>query len=612
MNRKTFKVKEIQPLRKLADPLFAALLSIIVSSAFLIFSPAHTPVPHTDSGIFLHIGSELLKGKVLYLQTWDNKQPLLYLINAVGLWLGNGSAWGVWGVELALFISALILVFFMLRKALPPFASFVVTSVSFLNIFQIMSGNYSEEYSVCLQISILAVLFFIYLPGKRRFSRPLAACAMGIFSGLAFCLKQTYLESAGSIVLLILFLSWLERDRKMLGHLLWMAEGFLLVNAPVFLYFYAHGALDDYMVSAFLINKYYSSQGLLEWLHSGLETIEFTTTNPMLFFILTIWLSTIFFLFVRAWETIKKIISTRFFNGLLIITGLMCFTAFGIAQLHGGNPGIGLLEWVAVICGSICITGAVILFFKKLPPQSIDIEVQRQKLASLNWNRPGETPFLFLGMIELPIILFTISLSGKGFTHYYISLLIPLILLFGASVMYLNRLTRKLNADVIFNCLLAALLLAGSFAPTLQILTRLRASGEAIPSDASYQTAQYLHSVTTPQDTILVWGWQAGIYYMADREPCTRFSFQFPIYFESPFQEQALSTLLSDIRSNPPAYIADTMDVEMPFIEGQTSEECLISNPANGNNLQGILNYVCSNYKLDRIIGDIHIYRLIS
>ncbi|MBK8823950.1 MAG: hypothetical protein IPN58_15495 [Anaerolineales bacterium] len=50
--------------------------------------------PGRDGGIFLYIGSLILKGKIPYLDVWENKGPLVFYINAFGLFLTNGSRWG--------------------------------------------------------------------------------------------------------------------------------------------------------------------------------------------------------------------------------------------------------------------------------------------------------------------------------------------------------------------------------------------------------------------------------------------------------------------------------------------------------------------------------------
>ena len=55
--------------------------------------------PSRDGGFFLYAGQQILNGKIPYLDFWDSKGPAIFYINALGLWLGGGSRWGVWAVE---------------------------------------------------------------------------------------------------------------------------------------------------------------------------------------------------------------------------------------------------------------------------------------------------------------------------------------------------------------------------------------------------------------------------------------------------------------------------------------------------------------------------------
>ena len=55
----------------------------------LLFSYTTSPLyalDGADSAVFKTMGQAVLKGKVLYRDIFDNKGPLLYLINAVGQW----------------------------------------------------------------------------------------------------------------------------------------------------------------------------------------------------------------------------------------------------------------------------------------------------------------------------------------------------------------------------------------------------------------------------------------------------------------------------------------------------------------------------------------------
>ena len=148
---------------KLLDITFIIFLFVIVATAFFSISPYRIPVPHRDSGIYLQIGSEILHGKVLYLQAWEMKQPLIFYFNAFGLWLGQGSIWGVWGLEIFFFLVLLSICYHILRLSLSPFKSFFVVFISFITIFQFMSGNSNEEFTLLFQAgSWQFCLFSIY------------------------------------------------------------------------------------------------------------------------------------------------------------------------------------------------------------------------------------------------------------------------------------------------------------------------------------------------------------------------------------------------------------------------------------------------------------------
>ena len=151
-------------------------------------------------------------------------------------------------------------------------------------------------------------------------------------------------------------------------------------------------------------------------------------------------------------------------------------------------------------------------------------------------------------------------------------------------------------------------MLSGSYSPLLQIGLKLPLKVDD-SQDSRAQTAAYLKSVTQPQDKILQWGWESVIYFLAERESPTRYSFQFPAYLNTPYRQAVLATLSKDIEADPPLYIADTQDDSMPFIQGKSMAECLAANPANGNGLQPILNYMCSHYQFVKNFGSINIYK---
>jgi hypothetical protein len=547
------------PTKKTADFLAVFLLFTLLVVAFVARSPYSVPVPLRDSGIFLNIGSDILHGKILYLQTWDNKQPLLYVINAIGLWLGSGSVWGVWGLELALLLVVFYVSYRVIRAALTPLSAFVVIAIAFLAVFPFMGGNYSEEYSLVFQVGILGLLFGMYLPDRKVASRALAAFSIGILVGLVFCIKQTYLDIPVSVLVFMVFLAWVEKDRRFLGNVLRMVLGFLLVNLPVFLYFQVHGALQDYVNNAFLFNRYYSWQTISGRINSLLEMIKFVTSQPFFTFVVSLWLG------ILIWMAIKG------------------------KQLY-----VDTLNRLASHRLTSIVTRA-------------NLDALRAECSKVDWRHAGPATLLFLGVIDFPIFFLTISVSGKLWTHYYVPFFPGIILLLAGSLAYLYPFVSNPSKRVMFNSLLVALLVTGAFPPLNQIVTTLRSPAG---DDARSKTAAYLKSVTSPEDTILVWGWESGIYFLAQRQSPTRFALPFALYVNSPYLDEYAGILLKEVQARPPAYIADLRNPEMPFIEGRSAATCLSGNHMIDQRMVDFLAYVCANYVEDRGIETINIYKL--
>ena len=309
---------------------------------------------------------------------------------------------------------------------------------------------------------------------------------------------------------------------------------------------------------------------------------------------------------VKNWKFIHKILNKPAFRWVSLAITAAALGLFLFAQLRGKASGIGLLEGSLLGIGIVFLT-ITLRAFTRSGPSPLEGSSFRNSLSQMDWQHAGTVTLLFLGILDLPFVVFTITLSGLNFPHYYISLFTPLFLLLAGGVAFAHDILRHSSHQKLFSWVFAALIVAGAVFPVLQIAKRLQLPGGG---DARSVAAAYLNTATAPQDKILVWGWESVIYFLADREAPTRYAFQFPAYLASPYQQAVQETLLQDIQTKPPRYIADTNDPEMPFIQGQTTAACLSANPVDGDKLQQILNYVCTNYHFEKSIDNINLYRL--
>ena len=164
-----------------------------------------------------------------------------------------------------------------------------------------------------------------------------------------------------------------------------------------------------------------------------------------------------------------------------------------------------------------------------------------------------------------------------------------------------------LSRALLLNSLLVAALVIGAFPSLHQVASNLiTPSGD----DARSRTAAYFKSATKPGDTILVWGWESGIYFMAQRQSPTRFALPFALYVNTPYLDEFTAILLKEVQARPPAFIADLRDPGMPFIDGRPAATCLSGNQMTNQGMVDFLAYICAHYEEDRSFDTINIYKL--
>jgi hypothetical protein len=239
--------------------LFPGKIVTLIWMGFLamgILSNPFISYPGRDGGIFLYVASLILKGKIPYLAVWENKGPLVFYINALGLAFSGGSRWGGWFVEfLFFFISGVIgyLVIKRLMGLIPALAGTLIWISAAGNVLQ--GGNFSEEYS--LLFSFIAVLGFMLSLGQPH--RNIYSFLVGISLGLNILLRPNNIsmQIAAACAYFILAISsggW----RLFFKRALCYAMGAAIVIIPVVFYFYSQGALTEMINVVLVFNLQYS------------------------------------------------------------------------------------------------------------------------------------------------------------------------------------------------------------------------------------------------------------------------------------------------------------------------------------------------------------------
>ena len=250
----------------LSGPLKSTALRIIgpallILGVTVVLSPNMTaPEPDRDSGVFLHIASEVLRGKVPYRDVWDHKGPMIYAVNAVALLLGEGSEMGIWLLEAAaITASACLLYRLMSSQSGGPAGTLSVAALLAGLVLTVYPGNFTEEFSLPFQL--LAWLLVVRWESGRAGGG--ALFLSGLTMGVVFLFRP---NNIGAHLAVVVFMWTFARTSKTMSRAI-KHTGIILAGAavtlvPVFFYFAANGALDDFVNAVWRYNLVYTGTGV--------------------------------------------------------------------------------------------------------------------------------------------------------------------------------------------------------------------------------------------------------------------------------------------------------------------------------------------------------------
>ena len=138
------------------------ILSLFLSIFVLLQSPSSIfskSITNTDSSVFLLMANILKSGGKMYVDCFDHKGPILYLINLLGVCINN--KWGIWIIEI-LFMEMVIIFFYKITKlnCSKKTSSIFAVITSFLLLCYFSKGfNFTEEYALLFQIISLYIFY---------------------------------------------------------------------------------------------------------------------------------------------------------------------------------------------------------------------------------------------------------------------------------------------------------------------------------------------------------------------------------------------------------------------------------------------------------------------
>ena len=584
---------------------WAAVWSLLSALALLQTSPWVAQTPNNDSGIFLYFGAQILKGRLPFVNLWDHKPPMVFYLDALGLFMGGGSRWGVWAVEVLFIAAASLFGFLLLRRYFRTWPAFLaVVGMLFSLAFVIEGGNLTEEYALAFQFAGLYLFF-----REEEMPRPgWRGLAIGALMGGAFLLKQTLVGAWVAMAVYLVSAALFTRRKRAWIVLAQMAAGFILVVFLSFVYFFLRGGLREYWDVAFWFNFVYSSVKPAERIVSFLEAVWFLHTRSG-FFLLAVmaWLGAIAFVLLNHEAALR--LSTRKRAGLLPLAGGLFLlyqglfvTSFQMYALSALSP----YRWGLIFSGAILLLIALV-FFTGWAADHLYGWVKRHQM---HCDAPVLLP-VYLALIGLPVELAMVSVSGRGYMHYYLSLFPPLVLLIAFFTWSLGGMAgrqelagqqelagpARRSMPAVWSALLIVPVLFSGVSMTIQKIHPGADSQTTL-------TVRYIREHTRPDDTVLLWGNQAPVNYLSDREAPTRFVHQIPLINERYATQERIGEFNRDLEQKKPALIIDTRLASMPLpYKPGNPPDCAATDQPHLAAMEPVYTYICANYRPVETIG---------
>lgn len=253
----SFLSKKVPKLDSLTEKIPTSIILILfVALIFIRINPLDY-LPNQDNGSFLYAGDQILQGNLPYIDFWDSKGPGIFYINALGLWLGKNTRWGIWLLEFLSLATSSFLIYDGLRHKWGRGAALFANILWLYGFMRVLDGgNLTEEYALLFNFWALAYFFKTDgVPSKKL------SFLIGFTLALSFLFRANNIGIQISLLLTLFFTGIYQK--KAFHFIKVITASFLgafLPLALVSIYFLYKGLFEQMITAAILYNFYYSGQ----------------------------------------------------------------------------------------------------------------------------------------------------------------------------------------------------------------------------------------------------------------------------------------------------------------------------------------------------------------
>jgi hypothetical protein len=548
-------------------PLILVCLALLAVALMLGYTGAYArsgaAVPGRDAGLFLYVGQTALHGQLPYRDTWDHKGPLLYGIEALGLWIGHGSATGVLALEIVAVAAAAIIGYLLLVQTTGPAAALFASLLWLLALPHLLEGgNYTEEFALPLQFGAL------YICAQGTGSPARRAALAGALVGLTLLLQPNLVAvplAALACMVVRGFSPQILRPDKWYRRLAaWTrpqddsaqaderGARQSAIRSPQSAIVLA--AVVGLAAPIILVCSYFAARGGLAALWDAYirYNLTYVATMPG-----------------------ARLLALAYGAALMVAAGL------GIAAIGG--------YWVLLA-------------------------------QPRGWAIPADAASLrVLLLCAVPLDLLLTMLLGRSYLHYYVTWLpglAALSALFASAALAQDAVrqnghqerSQKTRVRVAAVILMGSLVVAmgSSYFSLPGPASAARTDVRASKRDAA---VTYVAGHTRMGDTVLVWGAETAVNFLTQRPSPSRYSYQYPLFTRGYATDARAQVFLDDLMQRPPTLIIDAA-VETPgalvppldaAARGRWSAGRAYTGPAA---LANVYDYIAAHYRPAAAIGE--------
>lgn len=253
--------------------LFSSLIMSINAAAF----PFSGRLLGIDSSVFAYVARVIVDGGMPYIDTFDHKGPILYLINALGLLISE--RFGLWLIE---WFFILITSFFVYKIARLMNCNRITScAVVILNLLTLTyyfeGGNLVEEYA-CAFLMLSLYVFLEFFKTSHTNALKLILCGASFAIVCLLRLNMVVLWGVMCIGVLVYCIR-MGMSKNLIGFILWFLVGMALIFVPIIIWLWTRGALTSFIEDYLLFNLSYSSDPARSSLKNKIGALVYFSTG---------------------------------------------------------------------------------------------------------------------------------------------------------------------------------------------------------------------------------------------------------------------------------------------------------------------------------------------